>query len=86
MDFFRYEIAFFEKKGDFWESKMTYLVIYLAGAGGAVYLDVEGSLKLKPDKKSENRKNRINKVLSYLSGVGSLIGVIDLEALSAIGI
>ena len=62
---------------------MTYLVIYLAGAGGAVYLDVEGSLKLKPDK---NRINRINKVLSYLSGVGSLIGVIDLEALSAIGI
>ena len=49
MDFFRYEIAFFEKKGDFWESKMTYLVIYLAGAGGAVYLDVEGSLKLKPE-------------------------------------
>ena len=54
VDFFRYEIAFFEKKyGDFWESKRTYLVIYLAGAGGAVYLDVEGSLKLKPDK---NRK------------------------------
>ena len=42
---------------------MTYLVIYLAGAGGAVYLDVEGSLKLKPDKKPENRENRINKVL-----------------------